>query len=83
MIGRFATSKAGHDKGTLYVIVGVEGDYVYLSDGNHKTLSNPKKKRVKHIQSINRIVEEELLTKLQNRQKVLDEEIKFAIKHYE
>lgn len=25
MIGQFATSKAGHDKGTLYVIVAEEG----------------------------------------------------------
>jgi hypothetical protein len=37
MIGQFAVSKAGHDKGTLYVVVAREGDFVYLSDGRLKT----------------------------------------------
>ena len=36
MIGQFAVSKAGHDKGTLYVVVAREGDFVYLSDGRLK-----------------------------------------------
>ena len=44
MIGQFAVSKAGHDKGTLYVVVAREGDFVYLSDGRLKTPQKPKKK---------------------------------------
>lgn len=79
MIGNFATSKAGHDKGTCYVIVGEEGDFVYLSDGRLKKLASPKRKRKKHIQVINRRVNAELLEKLA---KASDEEIKYAIKQY-
>ena len=30
MIGELATSKAGHDKDRLYMIVGEEGECVYL-----------------------------------------------------
>ena len=33
MIGELATSKAGHDKDRLYMIVGEEGECVYLCDG--------------------------------------------------
>ena len=80
MIGKFATSKAGHDKSKMYVIVAEEGDFVFLCDGKYKTLSKPKKKRRKHIQIIDRSVDTELLTKLQKSEKVLDEQIKYALK---
>lgn len=80
MVGKFATSKAGHDKECLYVIVAEEADFVYLCDGEYKTIDKPKKKRKKHIQIIGHTVEKELFTKLQNHEKVMDEQIKYAIK---
>lgn len=82
MVGSFATSKAGHDKQKLYVILRVEAEYVYLCDGKYKTLSAPKKKRMKHIQVIHRKVNENLLRKLSLGETVFDEEIKYEIKHY-
>ena len=80
MTGQLVTSKAGHDKGTLYVIVAQEGEFVYLCDGRLKTPEKPKKKRWKHIQPINATVDEALLKKLQNGEKVYAEEIKYALK---
>jgi len=81
MIGKFATSKAGHDQSQMYVIVAEEGDFVYLCDGKYKTISKPKKKRKKHIQIINCTVEKELLNKLLKQEKVMDEQIKYALKN--
>ena len=49
MIGQFVISKAGHDKGEIYVIVAEEKDFVYLSDGRLKLPEKPKKKRKKPI----------------------------------
>ena len=51
-IGMLAKSKAGHDKGHVYVIYEVDETYVYLVDGKIRTLSNPKKKKQKHVQII-------------------------------
>ncbi len=82
MIGQFATSKAGHDKGRLYVVVAQEDDFVYLSDGRLKGPDQPKKKRRKHIQPINARVEECLLERLRAGEKVYPEEIKYALKQY-
>ena len=82
MTGQCAFSKAGHDKGALYVVVGCEGDFVYLCDGRLKLMASPKKKRLKHIQPVNRQVSKELLCRLTTGQRVRDEEIKFAIKQY-
>ena len=53
----FARSKAGHDKDKLYIILKSEGEYVYLTDGNLRPLSKPKRKNQEHIQPICRIPE--------------------------
>lgn len=82
MIGQFAISKAGHDKGGLYVVVAREGEFVFLCDGKTRTPEKPKKKKIKHIQPIKKTVEEELLQKLQTDGKVYPEEIRYAIKNY-
>ena len=50
--GMLAKSKAGHDKGRVYVICDVDETYVYLADGKIRTLSNLKKKKRKHVQVI-------------------------------
>lgn len=50
--GMLAKSKAGHDKGHLYVIYDVDETYVYLVDGKIRTIDKPKKKKRKHVQII-------------------------------
>ena len=82
LIGHFVTSKAGHDKGCLYVVVAQEADFVFLCDGKQKKPEAPKKKRRKHIQPINAWVEKELLHRLQKGEKVYAEEIRYALKLY-
>ncbi len=52
MVGMLAMSKAGHDKGAIYVIIREEGEYVYVADGRIRTVDVPKKKNKKHIQII-------------------------------
>ena len=50
--GMLAKSKAGHDKGQVYVIYDVDQTYVYLVDGNKRKMERPKKKKIKHVQMI-------------------------------
>ena len=51
-IGMLAKSKAGHDKDSTYLIINIEGTHVYLANGRTKTLANPKKKKIKHMQVV-------------------------------
>ena len=51
-IGMLVKSKAGHDKGRIYVIIHMDEAYVYLVDGEIRTIANPKKKKKKHVQLI-------------------------------
>ena len=64
MIGELATSKAGHDKDRLYMIVGEEGECVYLCDGRLRGVEHPKKKK-KHIQIIHSSAEDALIQSMQ------------------
>lgn len=79
MIGQFVTSKAGHDKDVLYVVVGEEGEFIFLSDGRLKPVDKPKRKRKKHVQPISQKVEIELIGAIQSGI-ATNEQIKFAIK---
>ena len=50
MIGRFAVSTAGRDKGRVFMIIGTpEENFVLLSDGSLRRLEEPKRKKLKHI----------------------------------
>lgn len=80
-IGTLAFSKAGRDKNKLFVIINEESEYVYLVDGKNRTLNNPKRKNKKHIQGIH-FIEETLLSKIHTQNKIIDEDIKRAIKIY-
>ena len=51
-VGMLTRSKAGHDKGHVYIIMKEDSAYVYLVDGNIRTLEHPKKKKKKHVQII-------------------------------
>ena len=61
MIGELATSKAGHDKDRLYMIVGEEGECVYLCDARLRGVEHPKKKKKKHIQIIHSSAQDTLI----------------------
>lgn len=80
MTGMFVFSKAGHDKGQMYLVLREEGDYLYLADGRYKTLEKPKKKNRKHVQPIKCYQDEALAAKLAAGQTIYNEEIKHAIK---
>ena len=67
MLGKFATSKAGHDKDRLYLIVGEEGECVYLCDGRLRGVEHLKKKKKKHIQIILSSATDTLVQKIKQR----------------
>ena len=67
MLGELATSKAGHDKDRLYLIVGEEGECVYLCDGRVRGVEHPKKKKKKHIQIIHSSAQDALVQSIQQK----------------
>ena len=80
MVGQYVISKAGHDKGTIYLIVAEDEKSLYLADGRAKTADAPKKKSRKHLQPISTFAEPEILRKLQEGITLYPEEIRRAIR---
>ena len=82
MIGFLASSKAGHDKDKIYVIIKEDKEYVWLADGKIKTIDSPKKKKKKHIQLIKCFHDDEIKTLLLENEEISDLSIMMTLKKY-
>ena len=82
MIGFLASSKAGHDKDKIYIIINEDAEYVWLADGKLRTVDRPKKKRRKHIQIIKCFNNEEMRLDLLEAKEISDLQIMMVLKKY-
>ena len=55
--GSLVYSRAGRDKGMLFLVLETDGEYVYLTDGDTRKVLKPKKKKLKHINKTNTVLE--------------------------
>lgn len=79
--GQLIKSKAGRDKNKIFVIINIDGEYVYLVDGITRRLENPKMKKIKHVQPINEVIEA-IKNKLENKEKITNTEIRKQLAVY-
>jgi len=77
--GMLVESRAGHDKGCLYIITDVDDRFIYVCDGKIRTTDRPKRKKAKHLAKKGD-VPELIAQKMKNDQPVISEDIKRVIK---
>lgn len=77
--GMLVESRAGHDKGELYIVTDMDDEFVYVCDGKIRTVDRPKKKKEKHVAKKSG-VPEIIAEKLIDRKPVTNEDIKRVIK---
>ena len=77
-VGRIVLSLAGHDRGELFCVTGVEGPFLLLCDGKRRRLSDPKRKKEKHTASAGDF-SHPTLKKLSRQEPVTDNEIRRAL----
>jgi hypothetical protein len=75
--GQLVQSRQGRDKGSYYLVIGCEGDSLFVVDGRKRGITNPKKKNMRHLQKSNRIAAD-LIAKTEGRQ-LRNEEVRAAI----
>lgn len=80
--GQMALSNAGHDRGKLYVILDIQGEILFLTDGSRKSVAQPKKKNVCHVRRMN-YIDEGIHAKLENGYPLSNEDICRAIQLFE
>ncbi len=78
-LGQVVYSKAGRDAGRKFILVGtVDEAYVLVSDGDLRRIEKPKKKKVKHLELTDEVLEP-LSEKLNSKIKVSNAEIRKAL----
>lgn len=82
--GKLVISKAGHDKGEIYVLESMEEKYVFLINGRKYTSLHPKKKNLRHIQPIDKDYRDVITNagKKHKRELFNNEDTALAIKLY-
>lgn len=82
-IGRVVRSVAGRDKDRYFIIVGIpeEKGYVLLADGVLRKLSNPKKKKIKHIKPEDAIIDT-VVQKTAEKKKIFDSELRKCLEQF-
>ena len=68
-------STAGKDKGKLFYCVGTEGVYLLLANGKDRSLDQPKRKKLKHVNKVLR-AETRVAAKIRSGDKVLNSELR-------
>lgn len=76
-----AKSKAGHDKGQVYLILEEMDKEVLLVNGENRTISSPKKKKRIHIQPIYHLPSD-ITAEVENITELDDIIIKRILKNY-
>ena len=76
-----AKSLCGHDKDEIYVIYKKDESFVFLINGNTKTIDKSKKKKQKHIQVIKHLPQE-VLDVLSDKDEMTDELARKVTKIY-
>ena len=77
-VGSIVRSKAGRDKGDFFIVLAMDGDYVYMANGNLRKVDQPKKKKLKHLQGTEQ-VSEFIINKLSQGLKVTNSEVRKAL----
>lgn len=76
--GQIVISKAGRDKGDIFIVVDYNEPYVFLADGKLRRLEAPKKKKIKHIQ-VTHFFDNVLHNQLQNDLRINNADIRKSL----
>lgn len=77
-IGSVVRSKAGRDKGDYFVVLAMDGNFVYMANGELRKVDNPKKKKLKHLQGTD-YCSDFIANKVRTSQKVTNQELRKAL----
>ena len=74
-------SDAGRDKGKLFVVLAVEGEYLLLADGKGRRVESPKRKKRRHVLFV-AAEETRVSEKIKNNEKITNSEIRRTLAAY-
>lgn len=79
--GQVVISKAGRDKGTYYIVMACQENYVLVADGVLRRVDHLKKKKIKHLQPTKEVIDE-IGYKIRKHLKLTNLEIRQSLDKY-
>jgi len=77
-LGDVVCSKNGRFKGEHFVILALDAEYAYISNGKSRKSDSPKKKKIKHLEAKSDCITG-IRDKLMEEKKVFDSQIRSAL----
>ena len=74
-------SDAGRDKGKLFAVLAVEGEYLLLADGKGRRVEAPKRKKRRHVLFV-AADESRLADKIKRSEKITNSELRRTLAAY-
>ncbi len=68
-------SNAGRDKGKLFAVLAVEGEYLLLADGKSRKVESPKRKKRRHVLFVS-AEETRLAEQIKSEEKITTSELR-------
>ena len=80
-IADLVISLSGRDKNRVFMVTEVlDSDYVLIADGMLRKLEKPKKKKIKHLEKSQFVLNERLLQKISEGKKITNAELRKTIR---
>ena len=76
--GEFVCATKGRDVGKCFIVVSVKDNYLYLCDGKSRKVSNPKKKKIKHVDTMG-VYDNLIVDKLSKGNELTNKEVRHSL----
>ena len=74
-------SVSGRDKNRIFMVTEIiDSNYVLIADGMLRKLEKPKKKKIKHLEKSELVLNERLLQKISEGKKITNAELRKALR---
>ena len=80
-ISDIVKSTAGNDKGSVLMVLDIQGEFLVLADGKKRRIEKPKRKKRKHTEFIS-VVNSPIKQKLLQGEEVLNSEIRKTLSQF-
>ena len=74
-------SDAGRDQGKLFIVLGVEGEFLLLADGKSRRVEAPKRKKRRHVLYV-ASEQTRLSDKIKGEEKITNSELRRTLAEY-
>lgn len=79
--GEFVYATKGRDMGKCFIVITAKDNYLYLCDGKNRKVSNPKKKKIKHVESTG-VYDEFIVNRLLGENELTNKEVRYSLSKF-